>query len=64
MMWPIADLHGVNTRWDLAQCEQEKRKRINMAHALNGVSFIDPENCYIENDVQLQKTLRLVLALS
>lgn len=59
VMWPIEDLHGVNTRFDLAQCEQQKRKRINKAHMLNGVTLLAPQQCYIDSDVSIDSDVTI-----
>ncbi len=42
---------GVNDRVGLAEAEAAMRKRINTAHMINGVTFINPDNVYIESDV-------------
>lgn len=47
------EISGVNDRLQLAEAEKVMRKRINKAHALNGVTFIDIDNTYIENDVTI-----------
>lgn len=44
---------GVNDRVALATAERVMRDRINTAHMLNGVSFIDPTTAYIDSDVEL-----------
>ncbi|MBP1996178.1 bifunctional UDP-N-acetylglucosamine diphosphorylase/glucosamine-1-phosphate N-acetyltransferase GlmU [Paenibacillus eucommiae] len=44
---------GVNDRVALAEAEVLLKKRINRQHMLNGVTFIDPDNTYIECDVQI-----------
>lgn len=45
------EIHGVNSRAQLAFSEKIMRNRINEFHMENGVSLIDPENTYIESDV-------------
>lgn len=47
------DVLGVNTRVELAAAAALLRKRILTAHMLEGVSITDPENTYIEADVQI-----------
>lgn len=44
---------GVNDRVALSEAEQVMRTRINRAHMLNGVTFIDAASTYIEADVQI-----------
>lgn len=45
------EISGVNDRVQLAEAEKIMRKRINTRHALNGVTIIDIDNTYIEDDV-------------
>lgn len=42
---------GVNDRIELSEAEKVMRRRINESHMKNGVTIIDPDNCYIEADV-------------
>ena len=52
------DALGVNDRVALAQASKLMKKRINEQHMRNGVTFIDPEQTYIESDVVIgQDTL-------
>mgnify|MGYP000972143277 CR=1 FL=1 len=51
----IEELMGVNSRVQLAQAEAIMRKRINKKHMDNGVTIINPENTYIEANVQIGK---------
>ncbi len=44
---------GVNDRIALSTAERIMRKRINEDHMRNGVTLIDPDNTYIETDVQI-----------
>ncbi|WP_124726310.1 bifunctional UDP-N-acetylglucosamine diphosphorylase/glucosamine-1-phosphate N-acetyltransferase GlmU [Staphylospora marina] len=44
---------GVNDRVQLAEAEKIMRRRILRKHMLNGVTIVDPENTYIEADVQI-----------
>lgn len=44
---------GVNDRVALAEAEKIMRKRINEHHMKNGVTIIDPENTYIEVDIEI-----------
>ncbi len=45
------EISGVNDRLQLAEAEKVMRRRINAKHALNGVTIIDIDNTYIEDDV-------------
>ncbi len=47
------EVSGVNDRVQLSEAEKVMRKRINTYHALNGVTVIDLENTYIEDDVTI-----------
>ena len=44
---------GTNDRVQLALSAKELRRRINNEHMLNGVTLIDPDNTYIDADVQI-----------
>lgn len=44
---------GVNDRVALAEVEALMRRRINHRHMLQGVTIIDPEQAYIDVDVQI-----------
>ncbi|MBP3372064.1 MAG: NTP transferase domain-containing protein [Clostridia bacterium] len=46
---------GINDRVQLAQAEREMRARINDRIMRSGVTLIDPENTYIEADVQIDR---------
>ena len=45
------EIMGVNNRVQLAAAAKVMRRRIAEKHMLNGVTVIDPDNVYIENDV-------------
>lgn len=45
------EIHGVNSRVQLAFSEKIMRRRINEFHMENGVTIIDPDNTYIEDGV-------------
>jgi bifunctional UDP-N-acetylglucosamine pyrophosphorylase/glucosamine-1-phosphate N-acetyltransferase len=45
---------GVNDRWQLAEAEALLRKRTLKAHALNGVTIVDPITTYIGMDVVIE----------
>lgn len=49
----IDELMGVNSRVQLSNAEKFMKKRINEKHMDNGVTIIDPENTYIEADVEI-----------
>lgn len=44
---------GVNDRLALSQATKVMRNRVNKKHLLNGVTIIDPENTYIDVDVEI-----------
>ncbi|WP_411679638.1 bifunctional UDP-N-acetylglucosamine diphosphorylase/glucosamine-1-phosphate N-acetyltransferase GlmU [Clostridium thailandense] len=44
---------GVNSRVQLSEAEKVMRKRINLMHMENGVTLIDPDNTYIDLDVDI-----------
>ncbi|MGM0941388.1 MAG: bifunctional UDP-N-acetylglucosamine diphosphorylase/glucosamine-1-phosphate N-acetyltransferase GlmU [Bacillota bacterium] len=45
---------GVNDRIALAEAEKTMKQRINEKHLRNGVAIIDPDNTYIEPDVEIE----------
>lgn len=45
---------GVNDRIALAEANRWMRERIIHKHSLNGVTFIDPNNTYIDSDVTIE----------
>ena len=47
------EIHGVNSRAQLAYCEKIMRDRISQYHMGNGVTIIDPDNTYIEAGVKI-----------
>lgn len=44
---------GVNDRIALSQAGKVMQKRINRTHMANGVTLVDPENTYIDVDVEI-----------
>ena len=44
---------GINTRVDLADCERALRKNVIRNWMLEGVSFLDPDSCTVELDVNI-----------
>lgn len=49
------EIFGINSRLQLAEAEKIMRKRINNSHMANGVTIIDPDNTYIDNDVEIER---------
>ncbi|MCF6461133.1 bifunctional UDP-N-acetylglucosamine diphosphorylase/glucosamine-1-phosphate N-acetyltransferase GlmU [Clostridium sp. Cult3] len=49
------EIYGINSRVQLAYCEQIMRKRINRRHMMEGATLINPENTYIEDGVSIGK---------
>ncbi|MFP3726434.1 bifunctional UDP-N-acetylglucosamine diphosphorylase/glucosamine-1-phosphate N-acetyltransferase GlmU [Priestia filamentosa] len=45
---------GINSRIQLSEAERIFRKRINAFHMDNGVTIIDPDNTYIEDEVVIR----------
>jgi bifunctional UDP-N-acetylglucosamine pyrophosphorylase / glucosamine-1-phosphate N-acetyltransferase len=45
--------HGINTRIDLAEADAQLRGRINRAHMLAGVTYVDPASTFVEAGVEL-----------
>jgi len=54
VVWPEAELHGVNDRVQLAERERALRLRVNREHALRGVTVRDPDGTFIEPDVVIE----------
>lgn len=50
-----SEIHGVNSRVQLASSEEVMRKRINKFHMENGVTIINPDTTYIEEGVKIGK---------
>ncbi|MDY0235868.1 MAG: bifunctional UDP-N-acetylglucosamine diphosphorylase/glucosamine-1-phosphate N-acetyltransferase GlmU [Gudongella sp.] len=50
-----SQLHGINSREQLAQAESIMRNSINKEHMENGVSFINSASTYIESSVKIGK---------
>lgn len=48
---PFDEVNGVNNRVQLANVTQVLQRRILEAHMLNGVTFLDPNGTYVEDDV-------------
>ncbi|WP_313757788.1 bifunctional UDP-N-acetylglucosamine diphosphorylase/glucosamine-1-phosphate N-acetyltransferase GlmU [Tissierella sp.] len=47
------EIHGVNSRVQLAFSEEVMRKKISEYHMVNGVTIINPNNTYIEDGVKI-----------
>lgn len=47
------EIHGINSRVQLSFAEEVIRKRINEYHMEQGVTIIDPNSTYIENQVEI-----------
>lgn len=51
----VEEITAVNSRVELANAESIMRKRINKRHMENGVTIIDPNNTYIEREVEIER---------
>jgi bifunctional UDP-N-acetylglucosamine pyrophosphorylase/glucosamine-1-phosphate N-acetyltransferase len=51
--WDVAELHGINDRFELVSRERDLARRIAHLHMQNGVTIRDPERARIEPSVQL-----------
>ncbi len=49
------EIKGVNSRVQLAQATRSMKKRINEKFMLKGVTIIDPDTTYIDNDAKIGK---------
>lgn len=49
------EILGINNRIQLEEANQIMKKKINEAHMLNGVTFIDANSAYIEQGVKIGK---------
>lgn len=50
-----SEIHGINSRQQLAQAEEIMRNKINKGHMENGVTFIKPDSTYIDSSVSIGK---------
>jgi bifunctional UDP-N-acetylglucosamine pyrophosphorylase/glucosamine-1-phosphate N-acetyltransferase len=50
---------GVNTRAELARAAAVQRRRNVERHMANGVTFIDPENVYVDTDVEIGRDTQI-----
>lgn len=53
MFADLEEVDGVNTRVQLAQAEAAMRRRIAERHMLAGVTILDPQVTYIDDDVEI-----------
>lgn len=53
LMEDSVEINGINSRVQLAFCEDVIRSRINEYHMENGVTLIHPSNTYIEDGVKI-----------
>lgn len=51
----FSDVYGINSKEQLAFCAKILRNRINSFHMRNGVTLIDPDNTYIDQDVIIKR---------
>ncbi len=50
---------GLTTAWPFATAEGIMRRRINQAHMVNGVSFVNPDAAYIDVDVEIAPEVQI-----
>jgi bifunctional UDP-N-acetylglucosamine pyrophosphorylase/glucosamine-1-phosphate N-acetyltransferase len=50
---------GVNTRAELARAAAVQRRRNVESHMANGVTFTDPENAYVDTDVEIGRDTQI-----
>lgn len=53
--WDVAELHGINDRYELVQRERDLARRIALTHISNGVTIRDPERARIEPGVHIDQ---------
>ncbi len=53
------ETHGINDRVQLAHAEHELRRRINIDWMRRGVTFVDPEQTYVDATVKLERDVTL-----
>jgi bifunctional UDP-N-acetylglucosamine pyrophosphorylase/glucosamine-1-phosphate N-acetyltransferase len=51
--WDMADLRGINDRWELAEADGRMRERILRAHAAAGVTLRAPATILVDADVRI-----------
>lgn len=47
------EILGINSRFQLSEAERIMRKRINNRHMDNGITMLNPDNTYIDDDVTI-----------
>lgn len=57
--WPMADLTGVNNRWELCRAEERMQRRLAERWALEGVTFVRPESIWLGADVVLDRDVTI-----
>ena len=53
MIQDASQIHGINSRVQLAQADDIIRERINTGHMENGVTLVNPKDTYIESTVRI-----------
>jgi bifunctional UDP-N-acetylglucosamine pyrophosphorylase/glucosamine-1-phosphate N-acetyltransferase len=53
VLWDIADLNGINDRWQLAQADDAMRLRILEVLARSGVTIRDPRTTWVGGDCEV-----------
>lgn len=53
------ETHGINDRVQLAHAEHELRRRINIDWMRRGVTFVDPEQTYVDATVRLDRDVTI-----
>jgi len=53
MRWPMSELTGVNTRWELSMANCSMHQRLLREHAERGVGYRDPTTTYVDADVSI-----------
>lgn len=56
---PVAEVSGVNDKAELAMAAKELRRRLALAHMRAGVSMIDPDTVYLDEDVTIEADVLL-----
>ena len=57
--WSMADLVGINDRWQLAAAETRMQERLAAEHAKRGVTFRSPATTWIGADVDLEQDVTI-----
>lgn len=60
LMWAESnDLRGINNPWELSQAREILNERVIRKWALQGVTFISPQNTYVDVDVELSEDVKI-----